>query len=124
MADTSNQYVTYGIAGGLLTFSLFIATISRCFGRLGTTRQRFSGNTAEEWIRWCLGCSLFVFVVVYIGIGLFDQLQFSWYLLLAMISMTVSAPVPARRRRPPAESSHTAKSLSLADYDTAQLASK
>jgi hypothetical protein len=127
MADTSNQYVTYGIAGGLLVFSLFIATISRGFGRLGTTRQRFDGNTAEEWIRWCLGCSLFAFVVVYIGIGLFDQLQFSWYLLLAMISMTVSAPMPARRlsrRRPPPESSHTVKSLSSADYDTAQLASK
>jgi len=127
MADTSNQYVTYGIAGGLLAFSLFIATISRSFGRLGTTRQRFYGNTGEEWIRWCLGSSLFAFVMVYIGIDLFDQLQFSWYLLLAMISMTVSAPMPARRpsrRRPPAESSHTAQSLSSTDYDTAQFASK
>lgn len=96
MADTSNQYVTYGIAGGLLAFSLFIATISRCFGRLGATRRRLEGNKTEEWVRWCLGCSLFAFIVVYFGIDLFDQLQFSWYVLLAMISMTVSAPTQSR----------------------------
>jgi hypothetical protein len=97
MADTSNQYVTYGIAGGLLAFSLFIATIARGFGRLGTSRRRVEGNKPEEWVRWCLGCSLFAFVVVYFGIDLFDQLEFAWLGLLAMISMTVSERIPAGR---------------------------
>jgi hypothetical protein len=100
MADTSNQYVTYGIAGGLLALWLFIAILSRCFGRLGTTRRRVSGNKPEEWVRWCLGCSLFAYVVVYFGIDLFDQLQFAWYVLIAMIAMTVSERLPARRPKP------------------------
>lgn len=104
MADTSNQYVTYGIAGGLLAFWLFIAIISRSFGRLGATRRRVSGNRPEEWVRWCLGCSLFAYVIVYFGIDLFDQLQFAWYGLIAMISLVVSerppAPRPKVKKRP------------------------
>lgn len=90
MADTSNQYVTYGVGGGLVTFCLFIATLSRCFGGLGRTRKLVEGDRSEEWVRWCLGASLFAYVVVYFGIDLFDQLEFAWLGLLAMISMTVS----------------------------------
>jgi hypothetical protein len=96
MADTSNQYVTYGISGGLLGFCLFIAIIARCFGRLGATRKRVAGNFPEEWVRWCLGASLFAFVLVYFGIDLFDQLEFAWFGLLALIAMTVSERLPAR----------------------------
>lgn len=89
MADTSNQYVTYGIGGGLITFSLFIATISRCFGRVGATRKQVEGDRTEEWVRWCLGSALFAYITVFFGIDLFDQLEFAWLALLAMISMTV-----------------------------------
>lgn len=89
MVDTSNQYVVYGVRGGLVTFSLFIVTLSRCFGRLGATRKLVAGDRSEEWVRWCLGSALFAFVTVYFGIGLFDQLEFAWLALLAMISMTV-----------------------------------
>jgi len=97
MADTSNQYVTYGISGGLLTFVLFIAIISRCFGRLGTTRRRFEGCFKDEWVRWCLGASMFAHLVVFVGIDYFDQSMFAWFALLAMISMTVSE---VRQREP------------------------
>lgn len=96
MADTSNQYVAYGIAGGLSTFILFIVTLSCCFGRLGATRKVVEGDHREEWVRWCLGSALFAFVVVYFGIDLFDQLEFAWLALLAMISMTVFQPEPLR----------------------------
>jgi hypothetical protein len=97
MADTSNEYVTYGIAGGLLGLSLFIATISRSFGRLGATRRIVEGNRSEEWVRWCLGAGLFAFVIAFFGIDMFDQLQFAWLALLAIISMIVSE---TKRSRP------------------------
>jgi hypothetical protein len=90
MADTSNQYVTYGISGGLLTFALFIAIISRCFGGLGATRKLVEGNRNDEWVRWCLGASMFAHLVVFIGIDYFDQSQFAWIALVVMISMIVS----------------------------------
>jgi hypothetical protein len=89
MIDTSNQYVTYGVGGGLIAFSLFIATIARCFGRLGATRKLVEGDRSEEWVRWCLGSALFAYVTVFFGIDMFDQLEFAWLALLAMISITV-----------------------------------
>jgi hypothetical protein len=99
MADTSNQYVTYGISGGLLTFVLFIAIISRCYGRLGRTRKLVEGNRAEEWVCWCLGAAMFAHLVVFIGIDYFDQSQYTWITLLVMISMTVSR-VKSRKTHP------------------------
>jgi hypothetical protein len=106
MADTSNQYVTYGIEGGLITFVLFIVTLSRCFGGLGTMRKRVEGDHSEEWVCWCLGASLFAYVTVFFGIDMFDQLEFAWFALLAVISMTVSeitvvpaAPQKLREKR-------------------------
>ena len=91
MADTSNQYVTYGISGGLTTFVLFIALISKCLGKIGTARKSVEGNRAEEWFFWCLGASMFAHLVVFFGIDYFDQMEFAWFALLAIISMPVSA---------------------------------
>lgn len=89
MADTSNQYVTYGISGGLAAFVLFIAIISKGFGRLGTARKMVQGDRREEWFVWCLGVAMFAHVVVYFGIDYFDQMQFAWFMYLAIISVAV-----------------------------------
>ncbi len=91
MADTSDEYVYYGVDGGLLTLGLFIAVISRCFGRLGTERKAVAGNRSAEWFLWCLGAALFAHLVVFVGIDYFDQMLFAWLALLAMISTSVSA---------------------------------
>jgi hypothetical protein len=103
MADTSNQYVTYGIAGGLAAFVLFIAIISKCYARIGNLRKAVQGNKAEEWFLWCLGASMFAHLVVFIGIDYFDQMAFAWYALLAMIAMpavSIKRARPDRVRRP------------------------
>jgi hypothetical protein len=99
MADTSNQYVTYGISGGLITFALFIAIISKCFGRIGTARKRVEGDRGEEWFLWCLGSAVFAHVVVYFGIDYFDQMEFAWLALLVMISMSVGRAMGAPSRQ-------------------------
>jgi hypothetical protein len=74
----------------LATFVLFIAVISRSFGRIGTARKLVQGNRNEEWLLWCLGAAVFAHVVVFFGIDYFDQMEFAWLALLAMISLTVS----------------------------------
>ena len=89
MWDTSNQYVAYGLSGGLLTFILFISIISRGFANLGNARKVVEPNPSEEWFLWCLGAALFSHVVAYFGIGYFDQVQFAWFALLAIISVAV-----------------------------------
>ncbi|MGD0649486.1 MAG: hypothetical protein ABR971_15985 [Acidobacteriaceae bacterium] len=100
MADTSNEYVTYGVGGGLLTFLLFIAIISRCLGSLGTKRKLAVGRRGEEWFFWCLGSAMFAHLVVFIGIDYFDQMLFAWFALLAIISTSVSATATRGRAIP------------------------
>jgi len=90
MWDLSDQYVANAVTGGLLTLLLFIGIISRSFGSLGRARRAVEGNRKQEWLLWCLGASLFAHVVAYFGIGYFDQMQFAWYALLAMICAVVS----------------------------------
>jgi hypothetical protein len=100
MADTSNEYVLYGVGGGLLTFVLFIALISRCLGKLGTKRKIVAGRRSEEWFLWCLGCAMFAHLVVFIGIDYFDQMLFAWFALLAMISTSVSTARAESKAKP------------------------
>ena len=86
MFDTSNQYVEYGVTGGLFALMFLILTISRAFGRVGRARHLVDGvNKKQEWLLWALGCSLFAHTVAFFGIGYFDQTRVSWLALLAMI---------------------------------------
>jgi hypothetical protein len=106
MWDLSNQYVAYGVTGGLATLVFFIAIISRSFGRLGTARKCAAGEGREEWLLWCLAAALFAHVVAYFGIGYFDQTEFAWFALLAMISAATSEAM-----RPTAELAETVDDL-------------
>jgi hypothetical protein len=96
MWDLSNQYVAYAVTGGLATLVFFIAIISRSFGRLGRARKAVTGSGRQEWSVWCLAAALFAHVMAYFGIGYFDQTQFAWFALLAMISAATSAALRPR----------------------------
>jgi hypothetical protein len=104
MWDLSNQYVAYAVTGGLATIAFFVAIISRSFAGLGTARKLVAGNRKREWFLWCLGAALFAHVAAYFGIGYFDQTQFAWFALLAIISAAVSktkrSPVPKETLAP------------------------
>jgi len=91
MWDLSNQYVAYALTGGLATLVTFILVISRSFGRLGDARKLAEGNRnrSQEWFMWCLGAAMLCHVVAYFGIGYFDQIQFAWFALLAIISAAI-----------------------------------
>lgn len=104
MWDLSNQYVAFGLTGGLLTFALFIAILTRCFGRVGTERRKAERSRGDAWFYWCLGASLFSHVVAFFGMSYFDQESCQFFLLLAIISAfayTRQQPVSRRRPAPP-----------------------
>lgn len=88
MWDLSNQYVAYAVTGGLVTLGFFIAIISSSFGAVGTARKIVAGERRREWFFWCLGSALLAHVMSYFGIGYFDQMQFAWFALLAIICAT------------------------------------
>jgi hypothetical protein len=86
--DLANQYVANGVTGGLATLVAFVAVISRSFAALGSVGKY--GERKHRWLVWCLGAALLAHVAAYFGIGYFDQMQFAWYALLAMIAAVAS----------------------------------
>lgn len=88
MWDLSNQYVAYALTGGLLTLVFFLMIIVRSFGQIGDARRMCAGrSSSDERFVWCLGAAMLAHVVAYFGIGYFDQMQFAWYLVLALIAV-------------------------------------
>jgi hypothetical protein len=95
MWDLSNQFVAWGLTGGLVTLCLAIALFCLAFAGLGRAR-RLAATRENRWLLWCLGAALFAHLIAFFGMSYFDQMQFVFYSLLAMISVTVSR----RSRRP------------------------
>ena len=89
MWDTINSYVTAGTKGGFVTFCAFVAVLAVAFQQLGLRRRVDPGHARQYWI---LGSMLFAQSVAFFGIEYFDQSQFVWYALLAMVSAATSIP--------------------------------
>jgi len=99
MWDLSNQFVAYGLNGGLITLTLVLVLLSLCFAGLGRARKMAGRNLNEAWFFWCLGAALFAHVVAFFGMCYFDQMQFSFYFLVATISVSLSGAIrqPVRK---------------------------
>ena len=93
MDDLCEQWVAEGESGGLATLVCFILLITRSFSRIGKARKRLSKDLKQEWLLWLIGVALFSHCVGYFGISYFDQTRFSWYALLAMISVVTARTV-------------------------------
>jgi hypothetical protein len=120
MWDLSNQYVAYAVTGGLATVSFFVAIISRSFASIGIARKIAQPDRKREWQLWCLGSAIFAHVVAYFGIGYFDQTQFAWFTLLAIICAVVSKVKQVR----PAEYSSKIQIAPAQTYAMASTVSK
>lgn len=83
--DVQNQYVSVGLNGGLGALISYIAIIVYSFSIIGKARK-CADNEQKEKSLWALGASMFSYTVAFLGVNLFDQSQFIWFLLLAIIS--------------------------------------
>lgn len=83
MFDITNQYVFEGVRGGFLRLALFVALIY-LVGRAIATAQGRTTNKADLLLLWSLGASLFVHCVSFIGVSYFGQIQYLWYMTLAI----------------------------------------
>jgi hypothetical protein len=86
--DTSNEFVSQGETGGLLTFIFFLAIICRGFRKLGRARMRTQGDSRREWCFWLLGVAMFANILAYFGVSYWDQTQAGWFAFLTIISAT------------------------------------
>jgi hypothetical protein len=97
MWDLSNQFVSEGETGGILTLICFIAIIAKCFGRLEAVRKRVTPK--QHWLFWCLGSVMLAHIFAYLGVAYWDQTQIWWFAFLAMIcAVTVPRNLPESRK--------------------------
>jgi hypothetical protein len=89
-SDITNEYLSFGLAGGLLAMALFILVLVRAYSSLGKAMAAVradSERTAEaEFLLWGLGATLTIHIVDWFGITYFDQLYVVWFMQLAAIS--------------------------------------
>jgi hypothetical protein len=96
MYDVTNQYILEGVRGGVLTMTLFIATIALAFRRVGWLWRAAGTDRWRVAFAWALGVSLFVHCMSFVSISYFGQIIMLWYLSLALIA---GMPMHAVRRR-------------------------
>ncbi len=99
MWDLCNWFVAQAVQGGLLTFVLFILVIVRCFERLGRARKAAEGEFRKEFFIWAMGATLFAHMCSFFGTSYYDQMTFSWYALLAIISAVTILPSSRQTNR-------------------------
>jgi hypothetical protein len=86
--DVTNQYLTEGANGGLLTMFLFIMIIASCFQGVGRSVRAMEDvePRRDQLCVWAMGAALLAHVVTYMSTSYFDQNIVNWYMLLAMIA--------------------------------------
>lgn len=89
--DITNQFVGFGLSGGLLGLALFVLIFIRCFQNLGLACDASRNQSVEtEMLFWCLGAALFAHLMAQLTVGYFDQITVAWWALVAVIASSTS----------------------------------
>lgn len=92
MIDLTNQYLTEGVNGGLVTMVLFVALILVAFREVGRCLTHHAARPfADRLSIWALGVVLFCHSVAFFSVHYFDQTIIFWLMGLAMIGSASSA---------------------------------
>lgn len=86
-ADITNQYLSFGVQGGLPLMFLFILLLAKSFtivGRSVSTAHKTQPKHA--FFCWALGVSLFANAATFISVSYFDQSFVFFYITLAAIA--------------------------------------
>ncbi|MGA2224628.1 MAG: hypothetical protein ABSH41_09325 [Syntrophobacteraceae bacterium] len=88
-ADITNQYLMFGLAGGLLSMILFILLLVKGYKSLGqamrTVRSSSPKPVETEFLLWGLGVMLSVHIENWLSISYFDQSYVLWFLQLGAL---------------------------------------
>jgi hypothetical protein len=89
-ADITNQFLGFGLNGGLVAVALFILLLARAFGNVGqalaSLRPNPGASRETEALLWGLGVVLAVHIATWFGIPYFDQTYALWFFHLAAIT--------------------------------------
>jgi hypothetical protein len=86
-ADITNYYLRMAVIGGLPLMLTFIAIILVTFRYLGKRMLLLREyGSANEFLLWCVGCTLFAHSINILSISYFDQMYAVLFLLIGMAS--------------------------------------
>lgn len=86
-ADITNQFLRYGVDGGLISVILFTLVIVNAFKGVGFGLRAVATSTTEDQLLiWGLGASLLSHVAAFFCTSYFDQVQVAWIALIAIVS--------------------------------------
>jgi hypothetical protein len=93
--DITNQYLHFGVIGGLPLMLLFILILAKGFSYIGKTLSNIKDKHQEtQFFFWAIGSSLFAHAVTGISVAYFDQSYLFLYMTLAIISSAWSVNRP------------------------------
>ena len=99
--DVTNQYILEGLRGGVWRLSMFLVLILLVGIAISRALRRASSRS-DQFLLWGLAASLFVHCVCFIGVSYFGQINYLWYITLAIGASVASAQFfgPTARLRP------------------------
>lgn len=81
--DIVNQFVYYGVRGGILSLVLFILVVSRPIRILSQSFDAFDhARDPERFLVWCFLASISSTLIMFIGVSYFDQIAIQLYLII------------------------------------------
>lgn len=83
--DITNQYIAYGVAGGLVCLILFIVILVWSFRTVWLVSGAERFELFERFTFWCLGASLFAHATSAMSVGYFGQALFFFWFPVAML---------------------------------------
>jgi hypothetical protein len=99
MFDLCVQYVAQAVQGGLLTLVLFFALITVAFKLVGRARKAAAGAKPTEFFIWAIGAALFSHICSFFGSSYWDQTEFAWFVMLAIICAVSHSAVTVEDRQ-------------------------
>jgi len=85
--DITNQYIQYGVWGGLPQVILFVLMIFLAFKYLANARKSAADNSpTTEFMLWAIGCTIFAQMATCVTVAFFDQSYLFIYLMFAAVT--------------------------------------
>jgi hypothetical protein len=98
LEDVANEYVAYGVRGGLAALILLITVLTIAFRQNGRTLRHFRKDRARSIYAWSLGIALLMHTVMFFAVFYFGQTEVMFFATLGVIGSLT--PLAARVRAP------------------------
>ena len=92
LQDITNQYVSEGVAGGIVRLCLFVLIIATAFAGISRSMRMQNLSRRHKYAVWALGTALFMHCINFVAVTYFEQIVTLWMVTLGAIGSTTLVP--------------------------------